>query len=218
MNSELLLIATALTTFTMVWTANRMGLSFLRSLLYLFLFLVAVLGGKLMHVFGITTNVVETYYVGVMMVMAIAYQNFGRDKALHTLNSGFFVMVCCFILVHLLNAYPDLDFQRELSEAIQLVSHTSANLAIGSFLAFYVANSVFIKFAQVKGIETGWKYFKYSSISQFIDSFIFFPIAFSAIMAPSQLITTAFWGWISKTVITVISIPFYLCATKKPSQ
>lgn len=169
----------------------------LGDLIVLFMILISITGGKLIDICGYTTNIGNVFYSTVLLLVALKLQtNTPPD------GDRFAIVRKTFISLILINAFLYIvtnvvGIDSEFNTALNVVSNKSAGIMVGSFFAFALSCSAMIL------LLPRYKYIISMFISEAIDSFVFFAIAFRG-----QWDALAF-GFLLKIAIGLMYYPVY---------
>lgn len=135
---------------------------------------------------------------------------YGYARARKVIWAGFaalaFYVLMAWVIIHLpLN--PKEDYSRQLQPSLEMVFGAGPRIVAASMLAFWTgdfANSYVL--AKMKVLTRGrWLWTRTigsTAVGQFVDSLIFYPLAFAKLSADSQ------YGWNNETIVATIAFNF----------
>jgi len=211
MSNELLLAISALCDVAVVFVAAQFGERYLYGTIAANLILVSVFGIKLISVFGFVTNAGNIFYACVFLAAQFLLVHKSKNEVRSTIYFGaivaiFFIAMEQFV-VHLTSANPT----DEASRAIQTLFTLTPRIALASVIAYVFAQYLNIEaFSWVKMRTHGnqlWLESTFATIlSQFVDSCLFFTIAFIDLPG-NVLVESILIGTTLKIVVGVLGTP-----------
>ena len=174
--------------------------------------LVSTFGQLLIKIFGYITNATNVCYAAIFLASNILNEHLGTREAYKSVWLGFLGL---FIFV--LTGQLILDFTPAhgglVSDAMTALFAGAPRVAAASFFAYAIAQNFAVwcydylrKLTKSRHL---WLRHNISAISgQFIDSVIFFGLAFGGLVGNDELIGIILTGWLVKVIVTVIETPF----------
>lgn len=208
--SELLLILGVLVESLLIWSILVRDSKYrLRGFITVNMILVSLFSQKLMTVFGLTANVGCIFYGTVFVSQYILYSAYGEEEAKTCLNMVLFNLATATGLSFLLLNFPTVIGNETSAMLINGILSVQVKVVVASYLAFYISQVVFIKVLHwlvPKEHSYTSRYFASVFISQLVDSFLFFSIAFSQLPF-AQLGSIIVSGYIIKMVVALLFTP-----------
>lgn len=208
MNNEILYVLTALWDISFVIYASRKSVEWLYATIITNLILIAVLGVKLVTVFGLVTNAGNIFYACVFFATYLIFEAYGRNTALKTIPVGivytaFFVMSAYFV-----NEMVGAPITDDISKVIAFIFPYSLRVIFASLVSYLCAQYINIStFEWIKNKTQGrllWLRINgANAVGQFVDSMIFFSIVFSDLPG-ILLIQTIVIGWCIKMCVVLL--------------
>lgn len=209
--SELIYILLAIVDLGLVLVALRAGLQWLYTHVIVNLLLVTILAGKVTYILGFPVTVASPLYATVYLATDIIAEHFGTKSSLLVVRMGFGAILLFVGVSQICLLFPVLSSQSELQISMEKVLKTSMRVFIASTVAYVVSQhfDIFV-YDKVKKITNGrylWLRNNVSTISsQFIDSGLFFGIAFIGVLPNWWKIAIA--GFLTKVFIAILDTPF----------
>lgn len=170
---------------------------------------ITLFGSKLVTLFGLTTNIGNVLYAGVVYFNALNYEAHGRHKARATYASVALAVTIFFVYVQLVALRAPSAEHSTISVAIDEIAAGSRTAFVASISAYLVAQYLFIDwYGRMKG--PCWRrYVVAGGAAQLVDTVMFFAVllASAGIMLTAESIVA---GLALKAAFGVLSIPFLL--------
>lgn len=211
MANELLLIISALADIVLVFIVARAQPQRLFGTIVLNLILITIFGGKLISLFGYSTNVGNVFYACVFLATHFLLERRDKKDVYPVIWFGI-VSVLFFTLVsQLAVSFSSAVPGDPLSEAMRTVFSLSPRIAFASLIAYAFAQFVNIYLydwikAKTKGRLLCLRSNGANVVAQFVDSCLFFTIAFIDLPG-SILIQAILVGWAVKTFVVLLGSP-----------
>jgi uncharacterized PurR-regulated membrane protein YhhQ (DUF165 family) len=180
--------------------------------------LVACLSQKQVIVFGLSSNATNIAYAGVVYAMSIIAVKHTFSETMNVVNAALLSLLLFIGVSLIITRMPIVSDNSMIEQMILVLHEVKIQIAVASFLAFYIANSINTFF--ISGCQKKMSLVKRKIIAnfscQFTDSIIFFPVAFWGMWSAHQIITATVSGIILKCALNLIdTAPFMLVANKK---
>jgi hypothetical protein len=211
--NEIVFFSTALIDLSLIVLALRFGVAGLTGLLVTNIILVSSLGSKLISIFGFVTNAGNVFYACAFFAGIMIAEHYGSKKAYKSVLVGFlslilFVLMAEFTVRSGLGTAPS-----SIDQAISTLFMAVPRIALGSMAAYLVAQNINIYVFSIIRKKTGIKLIALRTVTssvagQFVDSIIFFTIAFAGTLSAHLLIQAMLTGFVIKVLIGVLSVPF----------
>ena len=170
--------------------------------------LILLFGGKLITIGGYTSNAGNIFYAAVCTAQLMLAQRVGERAALTLLPRLIFALTLLFGLLVAMSALPILPGNEPTSEIINALSASSARLLVASYLAYFVAQIVLLKVYINLPITLRFGRYLLAAVAcQFLDSVIFFAVAFQA--EAMRLVEIALVGCTLKVALMVLYFPLF---------
>ncbi len=162
---------------------------------------VPILGAPTLSAFGYSTNVGAIFFANVMYGLALKHYKYGAEEAHCAINYILFALIVVFGSIFLL----------EEGHMLSPMFGTRIRIVGASFFSFWLIQSFFItlldRYAERQLI---WRVPAITIVMQALDSAVFFPCAFAGDVPMDQLVQFALIGWLGKSVVALVSIPFFI--------
>lgn len=194
--------------------AWRMGREWVIATIVMNLILTSAFAPKIIPFFGIETSAASVFYASIFIATDILTEHKGAKEGYRSVGIGFLALSGFIILGQFILQMSSIDQTAAVSGAMDTLFSAAPRIAIASFIAYAIAQSFDIWFYHWLMEKTGkdrllWLRNSGSTlISQFIDSIIFFPLAFAGILPLNVLITVIITGYILKSMIALFDTPF----------
>lgn len=213
MQNELILFFTALIDLFFILLMSRFGRIGLNISIVMNAIAVAVFGGKLIPLFGFATNTGNVFYACIFAAAMILSQYYGKRAAYKSIWAVFFAMAFFTILGQLTIKLSGLTETEGVHRALHIIFSIEPRIALASMAGYLVSQNLNIwLFDYLRHRRWGYnlsaRVIASATTGQFIDSIIFFLIAFLGVIAPDVLIQTILVGFFAKVVVAIFSIPF----------
>jgi uncharacterized integral membrane protein (TIGR00697 family) len=153
---------------------------------------------------------------------------YGYARSRKVIWAGFGAMIFATLMSYVvikLPANPDEPFNKTFVPAVELVFGNTTRIVAGSMVAFWIGDFVnSYVLAKMKLLTKGkmlWTRTIGSTIcGQFVDSIIFYPIAFFGIWETATLIKVVIFNWLFKVSVEVILTPvtYAICGFLKKAE
>ncbi len=217
MLNEYLFIISALTDILFVFISARLGKEWIFGTIIANLILIGIFGAKLVSAFGVVTNIGNVFYACVFLATYFLLEKHGRRAGITAIWFGFSSMIFFALLSQF--AVQSIGFRESdsVNTALTTLFSFSPRIILASIIGYVFAQYLNIRiFEWLKNKTQGkhlWLRSNVSNIvSQFIDSALFFSIAFFDMVGP-LLLQVILLGWIAKSVVVLIGTPL-LCIDK----
>ncbi len=211
MVNEALFVITVLGVFAFVFSCFFLGRRWLYAAIVVNLIAISVFGAEVVSIFGQVTNVGNIFYAGVFFAGQLLVEHYGKEEGKKTIWLGFSCVLFLIVVEQIIVRYIPVAQSALISQAIKSLFVFVPRIALASLLAYLCSQSINIylysylnKFWQKKM----WlKSITANFIGQFIDSIIFFSIAFVGVLSPAILRETTVVGFATKFIVGLIAVP-----------
>ena len=194
---DLLLLSLFLLSMTTI--AALRSLAMLVATNAVMIFCVPMLGGPVFSALGYSTNIGHIFFAVLMYGVSLKLLLYGADEAYKSVNNTLFALSIAFGSIFLL----------EHAHVLSPLFGTRIRIFGAAFIAFWLAQSVYVallsrtaKYQSILGIAV------ITILMQALTSAVFFPCAFAGDLPPRLLLEFGLVGWVTKSAVVIISIPF----------
>ncbi len=143
------------------------------------LLLVSVLGGKLISVFGFTTNTGNVFYAAVFMATYVLVECFSTNDAYQSVWIGSISVFLFMLMAQLVKSMVAIPEARVIDQSIYNLVQTNLRVSVASIFSFITAQSINIWLYQLLRKKTKTKHFWLrvlvsNGAAQVVDSLLFF--------------------------------------------
>ncbi len=211
--NELIFVATALIDLSLIVLALRYGIAGLTGLLVANIILVSALGSRIISLFGFVTNAGNVFYGCAFFAGIMIAEHFGRKEAYKSVWIGFLGLVLFVVMGEFTARYVLSMGLSNTDQAINTLFRAVPRVALGSMTAYIIAQNINIYIFSTIRKKTGAQLISLRTIAsslagQFVDSIVFFSIAFAATLPFHLLLQAMLTGFVVKVSIGVLSVPF----------
>lgn len=193
--------------------------------LFIWVAIVAVIANievvKCVDIFAMPVTLGNALFCSISLATDILNERYGGQDARKSAWIGFLSLITLVVLsqISLLFLPNDFDFA---SDALRTIFSTTPRLCLASLSCFLLSNilDTYVFAWLKKNCRFLWVRVNISTlISQILDSFLFFFIAFSFTLPVTEILTLGLTCYIVKVIITMCDTPFiYLSRNIKPLQ
>jgi uncharacterized integral membrane protein (TIGR00697 family) len=211
--NEIIFISTALIDLSLIVLALRYGVAGLTGLLVTNIILVSALGSRIISLFGFVTNAGNVFYGCAFFAAIMIAEHYGRKEAYKSVWIGFLALVLFVVMGEFTARYALSTGLSDTDQAIKTLFIAVPRIALGSMAAYLIAQNINIYvFSAVRG-KTGAKLIWLRTVAgslagQFVDSIVFFSIAFATTLPFKLLLQAMLTGFVVKVLIGLLSVPF----------
>ncbi len=217
MSNELVLILFVFFNLGVVLTCYKMGRRFLELYIIVAMISVYCMAGKLFDFFGLPVNPSVATYSGIFLATDMLTEKYGKGIGYRMIRIGF-MSACLFVaMTQIALLFTPLNAVAVLSDSMGVVFGTSLRIFIGGASAYLIAQHFDVWFYHFLHQKTGDKFLwirnNFSTgVSQFIDSVIFFSIAFYGVIP--NLVEIIIVGYLIKLGVALLDTPFMYLSKK----
>lgn len=213
MTNELLFVLTSVVDLSLILIAFRLGKSWLFALLAINLILVSIFGAKLTEIFGFITNAGNVFYAAVFLATHLLIEHYGKKEGYRTIGIGLLSAILFITMSQLTLLFSTSSESASANDAMQVLFKGTPRIALASMIAYFFAQIVNITLYNFLKNMTGGKLLWFRDnlsniVAQFIDSCIFFSIAFYGILSNDILFQSIFAGYLIKLIVGLLGTPF----------
>ena len=223
LSNELLFLAVTIIELIFVLLAWRMGKEWVFVVIAVNIVLVSTFAGKLIPIFGFVTNVSNPFYAGIFIATDILAEHHGKRTAYKSIWLGFIGLLLFIVMGQLVLQFSTVTDSQVVSDAMTTLFSAVPRIAAASFIAYLIAQMldvwIFHKIRERTNGKNLWLRNNISTaVSQFIDSVVFFGLAFGGVVPFPVLINIILTGYAVKLLVAVLDTPViylsYLVAGK----
>ena len=165
--------------------------------------LISVYAQELISIFGYVSNVGNIFFAAAVFGLTLASSG-GNIKRTFLLMNSVFVSMMAFVVFGLLaQQFEVVTGNEEVRILISKLFNVNFQILGASFFAFYASNivnyTVLQKYGKIRA----------NVCTQFVDSAIFFPIAFYSVMSGKEILIAATVGFALKSILNIVDTPVY---------
>lgn len=211
LSNELLFISLTLIEIIMVFMSVRFGYEWLIGTIAINLILVGIFGSKLIYTFGFVTNVGNVFYACVFLATHFIIEKYGKKVAWKTIWFGIGSIAFFTLASQLAVHYKSIPLNDSVNDTITTLFSFSLRIIIASILSYTFSQYLNIRiFSWIREKTNGKSLWLRSTVantvSQLLDSMLFFSIAFFDLPAPI-LLQAILVGWLLKSLVVLIGLP-----------
>jgi conserved hypothetical integral membrane protein len=211
MSNEILIVTIILIDLALVLFAFRLGVNFLISIIIANLLLVSVTAPKVGSAFGFVLSPQSIFYASIFLGTDLLSEFHGKKTALKAVWGGFIALIVLAILSQLSIMFTPIEPASAFGEAMNTTLGATWRIALASFVAYGISQNLDVWLFHFIKEKTGgkklWLRNNLSTmISQFVDTIIFFPIAFFGVMP--EIVQVMITAYIIKLIVAFFDTPF----------
>jgi len=224
MTNEALLLLSAIIEYAFVLIAFRLGKTWLYVFIVMNLALISVAGAKLISVFGLVTNAGNVFFAAVFVATHLLIEHYEKKDGYRTIWLGFFAILFFIIMTQLTLLLAGIVDSSPLESALRTIFGAAPRIAVASIAAYIVSQQVNVRiYASLKERSGGKNLWLRDGIAhiggQFMDSIIFFSIAFYGLIPMAVLIQSISIGFAMKVIVGFLGTPaIYISRLIRSSQ
>lgn len=214
MTNELIFIIIALLDFLCILVVGRFGRSWLVAMVIFNILLISTFGAKLVSIFGFTTNTGNIFYAAVFFATQLLVEQHGKKEGYQSILVGVVAIIFFILMSQLIILTSGIPETQSVNKAIETLFQAAPRIAFASLLAYLFSQTINIWIFDYLKSKTADKHVylrvNLSNLAgQFVDSLIFFAVAFYGIVPLGVLIQTMTAGFLLKVIIGALSTPFF---------
>jgi uncharacterized integral membrane protein (TIGR00697 family) len=213
--NELLLLGQAAVSTLVVLVIWRYARERLFGIIALYLILITVSGGKIVEFFGHPTNAGNIFYASVYLATYFLIERMGRREGVKSIWLGVAGVLIFFMFTEMTLAFSSSLVASEFSDAFQAAHASFSRLTVASLIAYIVSQNLnvylytYLK-RRLNGTYLWVRANVCNLIAQFLDSIIFFTVAFWGAVQPENIVDIMMTGFIIKVAFVAITTPLLL--------
>ncbi len=222
MTNETIFIAATIFCLCSALFAFRMGQQWATAYIVVCSAVLACVGAKVSTIFGLPITLGEAVYASIYLTSDMTTERYGKKAGYRLIRIGFASLLVFTILTQLALLLQPEDYATDVATAMDTVFGMSLRMAIGGALAYVISQHfdvwLYHRIQQYTSERFLWLRNNLSTfVSQGLDSFIFYTIAFYGVFP--NLLEIALAGYIVKVTIALCDTPFlYLSRLIKPKD
>ena len=210
--NELLLVATALLSVSLVLAGWKLGKERLYSVIIVFLILIATVGGKIVPFFGYETNTGNIFYASVFLATYFLIERFGRREGIYSIWVGVIAVLFFSVLAQITVALTGSQTTASLNDALAIAFGPVSRITFASLCAYTLSQSLNVYLYLLLKKRTRGTYLWLranisNALAQLLDSAVFFTIAFWGVVPFSGVSGIIFTSLVIKVVYMMLASP-----------
>ncbi|MDT3779832.1 queuosine precursor transporter [Nitrospira sp. MA-1] len=221
MNNEILFFLVTIIDLLFVLLAWKLGKEWVYITIVVNVILVSTFAAKLIPIFGLVTNVSNTFYASIFIATDILTEHHGKKVGYRSIWMGFIGLVLFVSMGQFVLKFEIIPESEKVAMAMEVVFNAVPRIAIASFIAYAIAQSLDIWLFHYIGEKSKGRYLWLRNngstfVSQLVDSIVFFSLAFIGTVPFPVLLNIIFTGYLVKLIVAVLDTPIiYLSYTVK---
>ncbi len=212
MNELWFLLVTMLDLF-FVLLAWRLGRPWVYVVIVVNIVLVSTFAAKLIPIFGLVTNVSNSFYAAIFIATDILTEHHGKRYGYRSIAMGFVGLVLFVVMGQCVLQFTPIEDSEPVSNAMTTLFNAVPRIAAASFVAYAIAQSFDVWFFHFIHQQTGGRFLWLRNnlstiVSQLIDSIVFFSLAFGGTVPFATLLNIIATGYLIKLVVAILDTPF----------
>lgn len=202
--------------------AYKLGKNYLQSFLCISYVITLCITTKFFDFFGLTTSAGVITYAGIFLATDMMTEKYGKKIGFETVRIGFLTGFLFVIMTQINLHFNPLGFAQEISDAMDVVFGSSLRIMVAGSFAYLFAQHFDVWFYHrihewSKGRWLWLRNIGSTVISQFLDSALFFSLAFYGTMPNNVFLEVIIVGFSLKVLIALLDTPFiYISKKIKP--
>ena len=197
----------------------RMGKTWLQAYLATSYILTLILAPKFFDFFGLTASMGSVAYAGIFFATDMLTERYGKATGYQTVRVGFALTLLFVAMTQINILFEPVAFSASLSDAQNIVFGSSLRLMVAGFCVYLFAQHFDVWLYHKLHEKTGAKHLWLRNcgstlISQFLDSVLFFTLAFYGTMSNDILLNVMLTGFLIKSLIAFLDTPFMYLARR----
>jgi uncharacterized integral membrane protein (TIGR00697 family) len=210
MSNELIFVGATLLDLLLILLATKYGKNWLFLLIAANLIMVQVLAVKNVEVFGFIASAAAIFYAAIFIATDILTEHWGKAEGYKSIKYAFVAIVFVIGFGYLGRMFVPVD-PNAATGAFDILFNAIPRITIASLVAYLVAQNLDIWLYQFIREKTGGKHLWLRNngstlVSQFVDSVLFFTIAFFGTVP--FIVSLILTGYFAKLIIALVDTPF----------
>ena len=212
MPNEIIFILTAFTDLSFILLAYQLGKNWLYATIIINLVLISTFGAKLISIFGFVTNTGNVFFAAVFLATHILTEHYGKREGYKTVWIGFAAIVFFILMSQFTLQYAGLPASSVINQAQELLFIGAPRIALASMVGYILVQYFNVWIYDLIHAKTGRKLLWLRDTianftGQFLDSILFFSIAFYGIIPIPVLLQTMLAGFAIKVIVGLMGTP-----------
>lgn len=210
--NETLLFLSGLISIVFVLAAWKLGKERLYSAIIVFLILIAGVGGKIVEFFGFATNTGNIFYASVFLATYFLIERYGRREGIRSIWIGVVAVAFFSILARITSTLIGSGATTELDATIAIAFSPLLRLTFASLLAYTISQTcnvflyIYLK-ERMQGARLWLRANATNVVAQFLDSIVFFLVAFLGTVPFANVWEVLVTGFVIKVVFMMLASP-----------
>ncbi len=217
---ELFFFITVLIDLTVILLMAYLGRSALMATVVVNILLVSTFGAKLIPIFGFVTNSANVFYASIFLAVNILIERYGTSEGRKAVRIGLISLVLFMVMSQFVLFTAGSGMMQTFDDAIKTVFRIAPRIAFASMVAYVVAQHLNIWLYDILRRKSGgqlWlRNISGTCVAQFVDSILFFFLAFYGTIPDEVLVQTILTGFMIKVAVALISTPFLYAGVRVP--
>jgi uncharacterized integral membrane protein (TIGR00697 family) len=210
--NESLLVMSIVLDLLIVFAAFLCGRPWLEACIIVNLLLISLLGQKIVPMWGFATNVGNVFYASVFFAVYLILENGTSEEARRVIWIATFSIIAFIALMQLALLTSSTPETSDVSGMMNTLFALAPRTALASVLAFIISQylNLFLYThwsESIAGVHWWLRIACIIALAQFVDSAIFFSLAFQGVVEHSIVIESLIGGYVIKVAIGLLSIP-----------
>jgi len=211
--NELLFFVVTFIDLGFVLLAWKLGKEWVYVTIIANIILVSTFAAKLIPIFGLVTNVCNTFYAAIFIATDILTEHHGKKVGYRSIWMGFIGLVLFILMGQFVLRFECVSDSEKVSNAMKILFSAVPRIAAASFIAYAIAQSLDVWLFDFLHKKTGQNHLWFRNngstfVSQLVDSLVFFSLAFVGTVSFGVLMKIIFTGYLVKLLVAVIDTPF----------
>lgn len=211
--NEMLVVGMALLDFTAIALVSRFGREWLYGLIGVNLILISTTGAKLIEHFGLITNVGNVFYAAVFLCLFLLIEHYGHRSAIRGIWLGFALLAFFIGMTQFVLSTVATSDTRAFDLALHGTFTPAPRILLASLFAYFVSTYtalwIFAGMRERLPDAHVWVRTMLAVLcGQFLDSILFFSIAFGFSLSFPVLVAVMLGGFLTKSAMGALSLPF----------
>ncbi len=221
--SEILLILIAALDLAFVLWMHHLGKEWLYASIVINLVLISIFGAKLISIFGFVTNSGNVFYASAFFATYLLVEHYGMRQGLKAVFMGVIFTPFFIVMSNLTANIAGMEQTGMINGSMHTLFTLVPRVALASLVAYVVAQSfnvlIYATLKERDGKKFLWRRSLVSVLgAQFLDSIIFFSIAFLGIVPLSVIAQAMIVGFAVKAIVGITSTPLLYLSYKIKSE
>ena len=221
--NEVLLFVEAVVCASIVVAVWKLDKERLLGLIAVALILIATTGGKLITVFGHTTNAGNIFYAAIFLATYFLIERYGRKEGVRAIWWGAIALLSFLALAELSVAFVGSGETALFDAALFDVFARAPRVAFASLIAYAAAQSLNVYLYGYLKRRLAGRYLwlranAANALAQVLDSTVFFSVAFVGVVAPPNVLDIILTGYLIKVVFVMLASPLLYLNTLEEDE